>query len=86
MLVRFKIPPPNSIPEAEARQLADALGQVGGDSSELAARIRRGWTTTPEVDLSKPEGQLILDAWPQADLDGERAIALKGSLMKYVQG
>ena len=86
MLVRFKIPPPNSIPEAEARQLADALGQVGADSSELAARIRRGWTTTPEVDLSKSEGQLLLNAWPHAKLDGERAFALKNSLMRYVEG
>jgi hypothetical protein len=86
VFVRFKIPPPNSIPEAEARQLADALGQVGGDSSELAAKIRRGWTTTPEVGLSKSEGQLMLNAWPGAKLEGERALALKNSLMKYVQG
>lgn len=86
MLVRFKIPPPNSIPEAEARQLAGALGQMGGDSKELAIRIRRGWTTAPVVELSKAEGQLILDAWPQAGLDSEQASALKDSLTKYVSG
>lgn len=86
MLVKFKIPPPNSIPEADAWQLAGALGRMGGDSKELAIRIKKGWTTAPEVDLSKYEGQLILDVWPHTKLDSEQAAALKNSLTKYVYG